>query len=198
MSKFGTSQPITRLEDSRFLTGKGRYVDDIAPDGALVAHVLRSTAAHGDIVALDVSAARSAPGVHLVLTAADLAAAGLKTMEILRRPGQYERLRALGQGVMDMQSAALSEHGIAHRICGDPTLFDVYFTDAEPVDYRSARHRDPAMNESWNAVLRANGVFKSPGKLYPSLALQEADLDITRSAIRLAAQQLAERFATPA
>lgn len=121
-------------------------------------------------------------------------AAGLKTMEILRRPGQYERLRALGQGLMDMQSAALSEHGIAHRLCGDPTLFDVYFTDAEPVDYRSARHRDPAMNESWNAVLRANGVFKSSGKLYPSLALQPEDLDITRSAIRLAAQELAQRF----
>jgi len=77
MSKFGTSQPITRLEDSRFLTGKGRYVDDIAPEGALVAHVLRSTAAHGDIAALDVSEARAAPGVHLVLTAADLAEAGL-------------------------------------------------------------------------------------------------------------------------
>ncbi len=78
MSKFGTSQPITRLEDSRFLTGKGRYVDDIAPQDALHGYVLRSTQAHGDIADLDVSAARGAPGVHLVLTAEDLKAAGLK------------------------------------------------------------------------------------------------------------------------
>ena len=78
MSKFGTSQPVTRLEDTRFLTGKGRYVDDIAPEGALHAFVFRSTAAHGVITALDVSEARAAPGVHLILTAEDLAQAGLK------------------------------------------------------------------------------------------------------------------------
>src|SRR5210317_435145 len=59
-------------------------------------------------------------------------AAGLKTMEILRRPGQYARLRDLGQTLMDMQSAVLTEQAIDHRICGDPTLFDIYFTDADP------------------------------------------------------------------
>ncbi|MEQ8367746.1 MAG: xanthine dehydrogenase family protein molybdopterin-binding subunit [Roseicyclus sp.] len=78
MSKFGTSQPITRLEDNRFLTGKGRYVDDLAPKGALVAYVLRSTMAHGDITDLDVSDAREADGVHMVVTSADLDAAGVK------------------------------------------------------------------------------------------------------------------------
>ncbi|WP_439139064.1 xanthine dehydrogenase family protein molybdopterin-binding subunit [Roseicyclus sp.] len=78
MRKFGTSQPITRLEDRRFLTGAGQYVDDIAPEGALYGYVFRSPEAHGRIETLDVAAARSAPGVHLVLTAADLAAAGLK------------------------------------------------------------------------------------------------------------------------
>ena len=59
MEKFGRSQPVTRIEDQRFLTGAGRYVDDIAPEDALVAHVLRSPVAHGTIAALDVSAARS-------------------------------------------------------------------------------------------------------------------------------------------
>ncbi len=120
-------------------------------------------------------------------------AAGLKTMEILRRPGQYERLRALGQALMEMQASALTEQGIAHRICGDPTLFDIYFTDADPVDYRNAKHRDPAINEVWNSTLRANGVFKSPGKLYPSLALRAEDLDLTREAIWHAALAAAER-----
>ena len=119
--------------------------------------------------------------------------AGLKTMEILRRPGQYERLRELGQTLMDMQAAALSGHGIAHRICGDPTLFDIYFTEADPVDYRSAKHSDPRLNETWNGTLRANGVFKSPGKLYPSLALRTDDIELTWSAFRHAAGAVAEQ-----
>jgi carbon-monoxide dehydrogenase large subunit len=77
MDKFGKSQPVTRVEDQRFLTGHGRYVDDIAPKGALVAYVLRAPVAHAEITALDVEAAREAPGVHLVLTADDLAQDGV-------------------------------------------------------------------------------------------------------------------------
>ncbi len=119
-------------------------------------------------------------------------AAGLKTMEVLRRPGQYERLRELGEALMEMQASALTEQGIAHRICGDPTLFDIYFTDADPVDYRSAKHSDPRLNETWNGALRANGVFKSPGKLYPSLALRTDDLEVTRSAFKQAANAVSE------
>ena len=77
MRPFGKSQPVTRVEDRRFLTGAGRYVDDIAPESALHAHVFRSPVAHAEIARLDVSAAREAPGVALVLTAEDLASAGL-------------------------------------------------------------------------------------------------------------------------
>src|SRR6056297_243477 len=76
MEKFGKSQPVKRVEDIRFLNGTGRYVDDIAPAGALRGYVLRSSVAHADIDTLDVTEARDAPGVHLVLTAADLAEAG--------------------------------------------------------------------------------------------------------------------------
>ncbi|MGB7241273.1 MAG: aminotransferase class III-fold pyridoxal phosphate-dependent enzyme [Sulfitobacter sp.] len=119
------------------------------------------------------------------------AAAGLKTMEILRRPGQYDRLRTLGQTLMNMQSAALNDAGIAHQICGDPTLFDIYFTAHDVQDYRSAKHTDPQDNVIWNAALRDNGIFKSPGKLYPSLALTQADLDRTEQDFVVAAQALA-------
>jgi carbon-monoxide dehydrogenase large subunit len=58
-----------RIEDIRFLTGQGRYVDDIAPAGALNAVFLRSPVAHGVIRRLDVSAAEAMPGVRAVLTA---------------------------------------------------------------------------------------------------------------------------------
>ena len=122
--------------------------------------------------------------------------AALKTMEILRRPGQYARLRKLGQALIDMQSAALAERAIDHRICGDPTLFDIYFTDTNPVDYRTAKHRNPKINEVWNTSLRADGVFKSHGKLYPSLALLTDDLELTRSAFRRAADAVLEHRMT--
>jgi carbon-monoxide dehydrogenase large subunit len=75
--KFGQAQSLGRREDPRFLTGKGRYVSDIVPEGALVAHFLRSDRAHGAITGLDVAGARAMPGVAAVLTAADLRAAGV-------------------------------------------------------------------------------------------------------------------------
>ncbi|MEO0402325.1 MAG: xanthine dehydrogenase family protein molybdopterin-binding subunit [Pseudomonadota bacterium] len=77
MEKFGKSQPVTRREDVRFLTGEGRYVDDIAPDGALQSFVFRAPVAHAVITELDVSDAREADGVHAVYTLADLEAAGM-------------------------------------------------------------------------------------------------------------------------
>ncbi len=77
MDKFGKSQPVKRVEDVRFLTGQGRYVDDIAPQGALRGVVFRAPVAHGVITGLDVSAAREAKGVRAVYTVDDLEAAGL-------------------------------------------------------------------------------------------------------------------------
>ncbi|WP_323042400.1 xanthine dehydrogenase family protein molybdopterin-binding subunit [Gemmobacter sp.] len=76
MNAFGTAQG-GRREDIRFLTGQGRYVDDIAPAGALVAVFLRAPVGHAEIAGLDVSPALEVPGVRLVLTAADLEAAGV-------------------------------------------------------------------------------------------------------------------------
>ena len=114
------------------------------------------------------------------------AAAGLKTMEILRRDGQYDRLRATGAALQAMQSEALTAAGIAHRVCGDETLFDIYFTDRPCTDYRSAKHDDPERGALYNRVLRRNGIFKSPAKLYPSLALTDDDLSHTYAAVQQA------------
>ncbi|MBU2962963.1 xanthine dehydrogenase family protein molybdopterin-binding subunit [Citreicella sp. C3M06] len=78
MEKFGKSQSMKRSEDIRFLTGHGRYIDDIAPEGALHAVLLRAPVAHATITALDVSAARDSDGVALVLTVDDLLAADMQ------------------------------------------------------------------------------------------------------------------------
>ena len=67
MEKFGRAQPHRRFEDNRFITGRGRYVDDNTPDGALFAAFVRSPAAHGAIEEMDLDAAREMPGVVAVL-----------------------------------------------------------------------------------------------------------------------------------
>ena len=110
-------------------------------------------------------------------------AAGLKTMEVLARERAYDRLRDTGRKLQAMQSDALTDAGIAHRVVGDPTLFDIVFLDRDVVNYRDTQAADAAMNARYNAVLRENGIFKSPGKLYPSLAVTDEDLDVTQNAV---------------
>ena len=112
--------------------------------------------------------------------------AGLKTMEILRRPGQYEALRKTGKRLQNMQSEKLRKAGIAHQIVGDETLFDVLFTQNKCIDYRNTKHNQPELAALYNQTLREQGILKSPSKLYPSLAISEADLYKTEIAINRA------------
>lgn len=63
---------IERVEDYRFLRGEGQYLDDISRDGQWHAAFVRSSIAHGRIRSIDASAALAMPGVHAVITAADI------------------------------------------------------------------------------------------------------------------------------
>ena len=67
--------PVERVEDLRFLRGRGQYVDDFVRDGLLHAAILRSSMAHGRIRSIDATAALARNGVHAVITAADVLAA---------------------------------------------------------------------------------------------------------------------------
>jgi carbon-monoxide dehydrogenase large subunit len=73
MSTRSIGRSLPRREDHRFLTGAGRYLDDIAVPGALHAHFVRSPYAHARILAIDTEAAAQAPGVVRVVTGRDLA-----------------------------------------------------------------------------------------------------------------------------
>jgi carbon-monoxide dehydrogenase large subunit len=75
MAKFGIGQPVRRVEDQRLITGQGRYSDDINLPDQVYGYVLRSPHAHARIARVDTTAAKAAPGVLLVLTAADLGGA---------------------------------------------------------------------------------------------------------------------------
>src|SRR5262245_41655397 len=63
---------VTRFEDPALLAGRGRFVDDVPLAGALNACFVRSPHGHARIKSIDTTAARVLPGVHAVLTAADL------------------------------------------------------------------------------------------------------------------------------
>ena len=63
---------LRRKEDPRLITGRARYVDDIALPGQLWAALVRSPEAHAKIVSIDTSAAKARAGVHAVYTGEDL------------------------------------------------------------------------------------------------------------------------------
>ena len=85
--KFGMGASVLRKEDDAFITGRGRYTDDVPAEGVLHGYVLRSPAARARFTIGSTEAAKAAPGVHLVLTGADLAHLGdLKSGAMQKQP----------------------------------------------------------------------------------------------------------------
>ncbi|OYN81584.1 xanthine dehydrogenase family protein molybdopterin-binding subunit [Mycolicibacterium sphagni] len=98
---------VARVEDTRLLTGHGTYVDDIVRPGMLHACFVRSPFAHARINSIDTSAALALPGVHAVLTAADL------------NPDVKEAWHAVaGKDVADTPRPPLAEGEV--KFVGDP------------------------------------------------------------------------------
>ena len=79
----GIGASVRRLEDKRFLTGRGNYVSDRDVPGALHCRFVRSDRAHAEILEIETTAARAAPGVAAVLAGADMAADGIGSMPCL-------------------------------------------------------------------------------------------------------------------
>ena len=73
-------QSVKRKEDFRFITGQGRYTDDLAKPGQTYAAFVRSPHAHAKIRSLNTAPALAVPGVVAVLTGADLEADGVKSL----------------------------------------------------------------------------------------------------------------------
>ena len=92
-----------RVEDNRFIRGKGNYVDDIVLPAMLHMQILRSPVAHARIKSIDTSAAWEVPGVRLVLTGETMAARNLAWMPTLSYDTQAvlatDKVRFQGQEV---------------------------------------------------------------------------------------------------
>ncbi len=125
--KFGIGQPVTRVEDPRFLTGRGSYTDDIVFPRQAYGYVLRSPHAHARIASVKADAAKDAPGVVLVLTGADAVAeklGGLSTMAMPEDVGGPKAHRTV-QPVL--------AHDLV-RYVGQPVAFVVAETLAQAKD----------------------------------------------------------------
>jgi glutamate-1-semialdehyde 2,1-aminomutase len=119
-------------------------------------------------------------------------AAGLATVRILKRPGTYERMHALGSRLKQGLQRALDQAGVPARVVGEGVLFEVYFTGGEIVDYRSTLGADRARLARFVRLLRERGVFRGASKFYLSIAHDEADVAETLRAFESAAAVLAD------
>jgi carbon-monoxide dehydrogenase large subunit len=88
-SKFGIGQAVRRVEDQRFLTGQGRYVDDLDLHGLCHGVTVLSPHAHARIKRIDVSKAKAAPGVLCVLTGKDAEAEHLGALTAHLMPEDF-------------------------------------------------------------------------------------------------------------
>jgi carbon-monoxide dehydrogenase large subunit len=116
---------IPRLEDARFLTGRGRFVANMAAGNCLHAQVLRSPHAHARITRIDTTAARSMPGVAAVLTEADLGSEGIGNLPCVTVFDAIEPL-------VVPPRPALARGAVRH--VGDPVAFVVAGTPEAALD----------------------------------------------------------------
>ena len=106
------------------------------------------------------------------------AAAGLKTLEILKRPGGYKRMFDHGKALMDGYTASIKKHGVTAQVVGDAPMFDIVFNDKRVIDYRSAIG-DAALMAKYNQGMRKRGILKSEGKHYMAHAHTDTDIEDT-------------------
>jgi aerobic carbon-monoxide dehydrogenase large subunit len=127
MGLFGIGQAVPREEDPRLLMGKGRYADDISPAGLVHAFVVRSTHAHASLRSINADSARAVPGVHVVLTAAELKARRLGA----QRP-TVSRKKSDGSPAHVTPQPLLADDRV--RFVGQPVAFVVAETLAQAKD----------------------------------------------------------------
>ena len=167
MAKFGIGQAVKRVEDQRFLTGKGRYVEDINLPNQAYAVAVGSPHANAKILSIDTSKAAAAPGVLAVLTGADVIAdklggltahpmpeevgapAGFQTFQPLLN---HERVRFVG----DRVAFVVAETLMQARDAAD--LVDVQYEELPAVSDLEEAAKDGAARV-WDENQKGNWAF---------------------------------------
>jgi len=133
--------PIERLEDLRFLRGRGQYVDDLARKDMLHAAILRSSVAHGRIRSIEVTRARALPGVHSVITAKEI---GNRVPRVPMRLQPLPDFERFGQPVIAETKVRYVGEAIAVVLADSPAIAEdalgLVETDIEPLPAVADRH----------------------------------------------------------
>ena len=125
--RFTIGDAPKRREDARFVTGQGRYLDDLRFDNMSQAVLLRSPHAHARIDGIDVSGALAAPGVLAVLTAVDVTSDGLHPL----RPTVEANVQT-GEPFAFLPQPLLAMGKV--RFAGEPVVLVVAETRAQAMD----------------------------------------------------------------
>jgi glutamate-1-semialdehyde 2,1-aminomutase len=81
--------------------------------------------------------------------------------------------------------------GVVAQVVGEPTVFDIVFTDKPVTDYRAVMTSDTAKLRRFNEVCLRNGVLKGGSKIYVSIVHDEADVERTLAVFKDALQAVA-------
>ncbi len=127
MGEFAIGQGVPRFEDPRLVQGRGRYIDDIVYPGMAFGFVLRSPHGHAKILSIKTDAAKAAPGVIEIITAADWKKAGMGDL-----PSHGGLKRRDGSPMFKSGYPVLAQERV--RWVGDPVAFIVAETAAQAAD----------------------------------------------------------------
>ncbi len=150
---------VRRVEDPRFLLGKGRYVDDIQLPGALALAFVRSPYAHARLGRVDVSAAKAHPGVVAVLTGADIAGV-IKPLRVEYDPAKAPNNKpcdwpVLAQGKVRFVGEAVAAVVATNRYVAEDAaaLVDIEYEPLDAVwDVEKALEKGaPLVHEEWGS-----------------------------------------------
>lgn len=109
-------------------------------------------------------------------------AAGLKTLEVLGRPGNFDRLVALTKRLADGVNANMEKLGLPYRMTAIGAEFGMFFTDKKVVDYETALTSDIKLFSRYHHAMLRRGQYLAPSQFevgFMSLAHSEADIDAT-------------------
>jgi glutamate-1-semialdehyde 2,1-aminomutase len=121
------------------------------------------------------------------------AAAGLATLRVLRAPGVYERLEAIGDRLRTGLIAAAADAPFPVQVVGEGAMAAVLFADGDPLEPATAARSDPQRRRRVELELLRRGIFVNlPAKFYLSTEHDEAQIDSTVSAVRQAIELAAE------
>ncbi len=117
-------------------------------------------------------------------------AAGLAALEIIKRPGTYEKVTATGRILMNALEKAFIDVGIPVQLSGVEICFDIYFTDRPVVNHRDTLKADTAMLAKYNEAMLKRGILKGGQKYYIGVCHTPEDVAQTIKVFQEVAEEL--------